>query len=117
MKNYEIYEYAKRIKDLSIETPMPVKISFYIQKNKKTLLDLGAEIEESLFQLYNKYGEQKDSQMFIPQENIKLFQKEFDELMDIEQNIHLYIIKLEEIDDTIQISPENIETILFMIEE
>ena len=58
MKNSEIYNYAQALIEAFQDNTqrLPVKINFYLQKNKKTLLDLSQDIEQSRMEIAQNYG-------------------------------------------------------------
>ena len=124
MKNSEIYNYSQKLFQAFSsqgENKFPIKLSFKIQKNKKLFLDLGMEIEKNILSLQQKYGhcvtEGDKTQILIPAENIEVFQQEYNDLMEIEQEINFATIQIDELSDSIEISNQEMEAILFMIEE
>lgn len=124
MKNSEIYNYSQKLFQAFSsqgENKFPIKLSFKIQKNKKIFLDLGVEIEKNILSLQQKYGhyaiEGDKTQILIPSENIEMFQQEYNDLMEIEQEVNFATIKIDELSDSIEISNQEMEAILFMIEE
>ncbi len=53
LNNYQIYEYASIFSNLFEEQDLyiPVKANFVIQKNIRTIMTAGAEIEEARLQI------------------------------------------------------------------
>lgn len=119
MKNLEIYNTAKALNiAFADDNKLPIKLSFKIQKNKKIFLELGEEVENCLFLLYNKYGELKeDGTLYIPPENVENYNKDYNDLMEIEQNVDFVTIGIDEISDDVEITNSQMEAIMFMIEE
>ena len=118
--NSEIYEMSKKLNQTFSDhktTSLPIKVSFRIYKNKQTLEKEGRVVEQCLFQLYDKYGTREDNGVLIPAENLENFQKEYDSLMNIVQDLDIYKIKISEIDASMQITNEEMEAIFFMIDE
>jgi hypothetical protein len=58
MKNYEIYESAKALLDAFTDTTqyLPIKINFFIQKNKNILINLAQDIEMIRMNIIQTYG-------------------------------------------------------------
>lgn len=121
MKNIEIYDnatkLAKAFGDDGLHLPM--KINFYLQKNKKILMDLSQEIEESRIKIAQKYGvlNEEGTSYNIPEENIEEASKELSDLFDLEQDIHIYTIQMDQIPDHVELSTLQMEAMLFMIVE
>ena len=58
LTNMEIYNYANAlVKSLSdMDQRLPIKISFYLQKNKAILLELAQDIEKARIEIIQAYG-------------------------------------------------------------
>lgn len=96
---------------------MPAAIGYAIQKNKATLLTFAQEIEGNRLQILNHYGELVEENKFhIPPENIEKANEELQNLLAIEEEIKIYTIKIEELDDLMFTSAQ-IAALMFMIEE
>lgn len=96
----------------------PVFFNYIFQKNVNILLEAAMEIEQSRMAIGQKYGEYDSEQngYTIPEENIKLAHEEYDQLMDILQELNTISIKLEKIKD-IEFTLPQMNAIMFMIEE
>lgn len=96
---------------------LPAKVNFYIQKNKKKIADLAQEIEQARAQIIKNFGEQKEDQKYyISQEKIQDAQQELKDLLDIKQEIEVYTISLDDIENLHFTLPQ-MEALMFMIEE
>ena len=121
LTNDEIYTYAKMIVEAfnNGEQKLPIKISFYLQKNKNELLQLAQDIEQSKFEIAKNYGilNEEGTQYTIPPENIEAAQKELDDLFDLEQDVQIYTININNLSDDLTITTAQMEAMMFMIEE
>lgn len=121
MTNWEIYnkasELAAFIKD-SHSLYIPVKGSFYINKNINQLTRLGEEIEKERIKIGEKYGSlNEDNTMFIIDESHAVeANNEVNSLMSLEQDVTIYMISLADLGD-ISMTNEQMNTLMFMIEE
>lgn len=121
LTNEEIYLINKQLNE-SFENSgqyLPAKVNFYIQKNKKKIAELAQEIEESRTQIVINFGEsseEDEGKYFIPNEKMGDFQKELNDLLDIEQEIEIKIISIEDIEN-LHFTFQQMESLMFMIEE
>ena len=96
---------------------MPAAIGYAIQKNKNTLMAFAQEIEQNRLNILNHYGEQtEENQYYIQPENIDIVNKEFQNLLAIEEEVKIYTIKIEELENLMFTSAQ-INALMFMIEE
>ena len=119
MKNLQIYEYNKNLsifKDFNIK--LPVKISFYLQKNIQLIQQAATDIEKARLGIGQKFGQMNDActGYDIPAENLEEANKELADLFDLEQDINIHKFKIEEFDN-IELSYQELSAIMFMIEE
>ena len=103
MTNNEIYTTANQlVAAFNDDTQrLPIKINFYLQKNKKTLVALAQDIEAARMEIARSYGtlsEAKD-QYIIPPENMEKAQKELNDLFDLEQDVPIDKISIDKIDE------------------
>jgi len=104
MKNSEIYMLAIGfLKNFDGETTLPIKVNFYLTKNKQYFVRLGAQIDE----MRKKIGENPDK------EQVK---KELQNLSELEQEVSFYQVDLEDFGN-VDLSMEQIEILQFMIKE
>ena len=59
----------------------------------------------------------EDGSFSIPPENVNAANKELEDLGNIIQEVPIQMIKFSEIDENIQLTPNQMEAIMFMIEE
>lgn len=119
LTNEEIYFIGSQLNKIFDETCqyLPAKVNFYIQKNKKKIVDLAMEIEQARINIIQNFGEPTDEgKYFIPKENILLAQKELNDLLNIKQEIEIYLISINDIEN-LQFTLPQMEALMFMIEE
>lgn len=119
LTNNEIYfinEQLNKIFEVSNQY-LPAKVNFYIQKNRKKIIELTQEIEQERTRIIQNFGEeQENGKYFIPKERIDEAQNELGSLSDIEQEIDIYMISLEDIENLHFTLPQ-MEALMFMIKE
>ena len=121
LTNKQIYDYILNLNQAfnNNQQKLPIKLNYYLQKNKNLLLDLSNEIEKMRMEIIQTYGKpdlENNNTYIIPKENIETAQKELDELLKIEQEVNIYKMKFEEIPNDIDLTIEQMEAILFMID-
>lgn len=96
----------------------PARINFYVQKNVNALRKLKEEIHETREKMILHYGiyDSKTGYCNIPKENIEPLNKEIKELMDITQEVSLYQLPLEWLDN-LDLSFAQMEALMFMIDD
>lgn len=118
--NNRIYQYAIALNEVFVDNTqrLPMKVNFYLQKNKKTLMDLAQDIESSRMEIINTYGEisEDGTQYIIPKEKVELAQKELEDLLNLEQEVQIYKINIDNLPDDIILTTGQMEAIMFMIE-
>ena len=121
LTNSEIYNLTQmlNINFQNGEQKLPIKIGFAIQKNKKTLMGLAQDIEQSRIDIIQNYGvlNEETQQFNIPEDKISETQKELLDLFNIEQEVNICTIKAESLSDNIELTMSQMEAIMFMIEE
>ena len=122
MTNNEIYQIFNNLMEQfnNGEQKFPVKINFYLQKNKNTLMGFAQEIETARLEIINNYGnpsEDNPGQYIIPPENIEIAQQELNELFALEQDVQLYKIKIDDFPADMSLTASQMEALLFMIED
>lgn len=119
LSNQQIFQYSQDIvnnfsKD---EKYYPAKFNFYLQKNLKTLMNSVDEIEQSRNNTIKHYGKQVNGNEYtIPPEKIQLVNAELQELSNIEQDVNIYMVKLQDIEE-LEFTPQQMNALMFMIEE
>ena len=119
LTNSEIYNYAIALNEAFADNTqrLPMKVNFYLQKNKKILTELGQDLEESRKDIIQAYGKTEDSIHYeIPEENIEIAQKELEDLLALEQQVEIYMIKVDNLPDDISLTTAQMEAIMFMID-
>ena len=120
LTNTEIYSYALALNKAFTDNTqrLPVKINFYLQKNKNTLIELARGIEESRMEIIRNYGNpiENTDQYQIDASKIDSAQKELNDLLDLKQEVTIYKINIDTLPDDLTLTTEQMEAIMFMIE-
>lgn len=119
MNNGEIYNLALQFINLfeDNETYMPAALAFAIQKNKATLRAVAEDIENGRAEIVRHYGSiQEDGTFIIPEGDVEKANGELNDLLSIEQEVKLYVCKIEELEN-IQFTSAQMGAFMFMIEE
>ncbi len=120
LKNSEIYNIAMLLTDNFKDSTqyLPIKINFYIQKNKDALMTLAQDIETNRIRIMEEYGVKNEdgTSYIIKMENIDTAQKEITDLFDIEQEVNIYTVSLDSIPEGTALTTGQMEAIMFMIE-
>lgn len=121
LTNMQIYNYANNLLTAfnDGDQKLPIKISFYLQKNKNTLLQLAQDIEASRIEIAKTYGtlDEETSQYIVPAEKMEEANKELNDLFNLEQDVQIYTINIDNLSDDITITTAQMEAIMFMIEQ
>lgn len=119
LSNQQIYEYANGLSVFNnFNIKLPVKISFFMQKNIKLITEAAMEIDQArigVAQAYGTYSEE-EGVYIIPPEQIPTAQSELNDLFNIEQDLNIHIFKLDDFDN-IELTYQQLSAIMFMIEE
>lgn len=120
LTNRKIYEYALMLAEAfkDNEQKLPIKINFYLQKNKATLIELGQGIEQAREELIQAHGERTEdgSQYVIPKEKISIVQSELEDLLNLEQDVNIYTVSIDSLNNDLMLSTAQMEALMFMIE-
>lgn len=118
LTNHKIYSYATDLAAFHIEQRMPVRINFFLQKNIQEIVRLGQEIDEARISIAQSFGElnAERTSYQIPPQNMAAAQQELNDLYALEQEVNIHIFKLDDFDG-IELTMEQLSTIMFMIEE
>lgn len=119
--NQAIYDYAIALNEAFNDSTqrLPIKVNFYLQKNKTALVTLAQDIENERMNIIRTYGKpstEDESQYIIEKEDIPKVQKELNDLFSLEQDVNIYAIKLEAFDDNLSLTTGQMEAIMFMID-
>lgn len=119
MTNNEIYTNAmalvKSFEDASQR--LPIKVNFYIQKNKATLVALAQEIEKGRMEIleqYGKYNEETEQFEFEP-DLAPVLSKELGDLLSLEQEVNIYMVDIDSFGDDLSLTTGQMEALMFMI--
>ena len=120
LTNQKIYDYASQLAEAFGDgsQKLPIKINFYLQKNKKLLLELAEGIEESRLSIAQAYGElnEEGTQYVVKPENVETVQKELVDLFTLEQEVDIYTINIDSINEDITLTTGQMEALMFMID-
>ena len=122
-KNFEIYSIAegllKSFAEAESTQKLPIKLSFTIKKNTTKFQSAAEAIEKSRMELIQKYGEPtEDGQGYIVKpENEEEANKEFSELMMLEDNIDVHMIDVNSLADDIELTNAQMDAIMFMLKD
>lgn len=120
LTNNQIYNYTNSLIEqfLNTDIKFPVRVNFYLQKNKNTLLSLAQEIEQERVKIAQEYGvlNEETQQYEVPPEKIQETRKKLDDLFNLTQEVKLYKIKLEDFGN-IELTSGQMQALLFMIED
>lgn len=119
LTNNEIYAHANNLMEVFQDNTqkLPIKINFYLQKNKNTLLTLAQEIEKTRIEIARSYGElnSETQQFIIPPEKISEASSELNDLFNLEQDVNIYMIDINSLSDDYAMTTAQMEAIMFMI--
>ena len=120
MTNLEIYNIATKLADAFSDTQQkfPVKMNFFLQKNKKVLLNLAQEIEEERISIAQNYGklDSESGNYSVDLEHIEAAQQDLDNLFNIEQDVNIAKINYNDLDPNMELTTAQMEALMFMIE-
>lgn len=122
LTNKQIYNYTNILTPIFEElkqAKLPVKVNFYLQKNKNALLNLAQEIEIARIDIMQKKGiisESGTEYVFNNNQDREETIKELNDLFNLEQEVNIYQIALNDFGDNIYLTMEQMEAIMFMIE-
>lgn len=120
LTNQEIYSYALALHNAFTDATqkLPMKVNFYLQKNKNTLISLGQDLEDARMEVIRTYGEPSEdgAHYVIPKDKIEEAQKELNDLFALEQEVNIYKINVDSLPDDISLTTGQMEAIMFMID-
>lgn len=120
LTNNQIYNYAVELqKNFQDETQkLPVKINFYLQKNKNILLELAQDIEKSRTDIIQSYSviDEETKQSIIPSDKFEEASKELEDLFSLEQEVQIYTVQIDAFPEDISFTTGQMEAIMFMID-
>ena len=120
MTNNEIYMHARQLMDTfqDGEQKLPIKINFYLQKNKNTLTALAQDIERARIEIAQTHGALNEAgdQYVIPPEKMAEVNKELTDLFALEQDVTICKISIDSLSDDLTLTTAQMEAIMFMID-
>lgn len=120
LSNNDIYMYAIKLTEaFSDESQkLPIKVNFYLQKNKNTLIDLAAHIEQVRSEIISQYGtyDSGNNGYTFTTENAEKVQKELEDLSNLEQDVNIYTINIDNLPEDLTLTTGQMEAIMFMVE-
>lgn len=120
MTNLEIFNTAKALVDMfsNFNQRLPIKVNFYIQKNKKTLLTLAQDIDNARLEIIHTWGQldPETNQYILGDNEVEIAQKELNDLFSLEQEVDICLVSIESFPDDISLTSEQMEILMFMIE-
>ena len=121
LTNDQIYNYALNLEQTIFEEEqkLPIKINFYLQKNKNTLFELAKDIEMARTSIAQSYGEisEETSYYKILPENVEVATKELQDLLMLEQEVNIYQVNIEDFPVNLNLTTDQMEALMFMIKE
>lgn len=120
MTNNEIYSHANQLMAAFQDgsQKLPIKVNFYLQKNKNALLALAQDIEKSRIEIAENYGtlDTETNQYVIPADKIESASKELEDLFSLEQEVQIYTVNIDSLSDDLAMTTAQMEAIMFMID-
>lgn len=120
LTNAQIYAYATALADVFQDATqkLPIKVNFYLQKNKNTLITLAQDIETARGEIIRQYGEPTEdgTQYIISKDKVEEAQRELNDLLSLEQEVNIYTINIDSLNDDITLTTGQMEAIMFMID-
>lgn len=121
LTNNKIYDYANALVGAFSDPDLrlPVKVNFYLTKNKVTLVELAKDIEKARTEIIRNFStlNEDTNQYEVPTDKTDEAMKEINELFGLEQDVNIYTIKFEDIGEKMMMSTAQMEALLFMIED
>lgn len=122
MKNKDMIENLAKLNSSFINSSdvfLPIKLNFFIQKNKQKLIQCAKEIEDFKMDLGKKYGEynEETNGYSIKEEYLDLVAKELTDLAEIDQDIKIEKVNINALSDDLKLTFDQMDALMFMIEE
>lgn len=117
--NQQIYSYAVKLSKLNLDDiKLPIRISFFLQKNIETIINAGQEVEAAQQKVVQTFGElnEEGTHFVVPPHKIAEAQSELNDLQNLEQDLNIHIFKLDDFDN-VELTYSQLSDIMFMIEE
>lgn len=120
MTNLEIYTTAKNMIESFTDSNqyLPVKLNFFILKNKTTLINLAQDIDTARLQVIRNYGTLNPETGLYDIANDKMqdANQELNDLFAIEQEVNIKKVNIDDFPDDISLTTGQMEALMFMID-
>lgn len=103
IKNSQIVNFINGVMNLK-DKKLPVKLGYAITRNKKIMDPVATSYEEERQKILGKYAEKDDSGKFKVEDGAYIisdilgYEREMDELLEIENEMHLHTVTIDEIE-------------------
>ena len=109
MKNKDIIENLAKLNSSFVNSSdvfLPIKLNFFIQKNKQKLIQCAKEIEDFKMDLGKKYGKynEETNGYSIKEEYLDLVAKELNDLAEIDQDIKIEKVNINALSDDLKLT-------------
>lgn len=119
LTNNQIYIYATELAAAFNDSTQifPVKVNFYLQKNKNTLITMAQDIEKARMDLLSQYGslDSENNKFTIDPDKVAIASKELENLFSLEQEVNIYKVNIDDFGDSLSLTAGQMEALLFMI--
>ena len=120
LTNNQIYTYATELASAFQDSTQkfPIKVNFYLQKNKETLLAMAQDIEKTRIDLLSNYGEldAETNRFTFNPVKMEIAAKELEDLFNLEQEVNIYTVSIDSFGDDVVLTTGQMEALLFMID-
>lgn len=120
MKNGEIYSLSKNLMEAFKDgtQKLPIKINFYLQKNKNNLINLAQDIETARMDILKSHAvaDSVSGGLSLSPEAIEAANAELAELYELEQDVNIYMVKIDVLPDDIVLTTGQMEALMFMLQ-
>ena len=120
MTNNEIYNVATALNKAFEDATqyLPVKVNFYIQKNRTILSALAQDIEKARISILKEYGtfNSETNQFEFSNEVAQKVVNELNDLFALEQDVNIYMVNIDNFGDNLSLTTGQMEALMFMIE-
>lgn len=117
--NDEIYFLSKTLSEAfegEEDKLFPAKIIYLIQKNKESLFPIALDIEESRLNILSKFDiDINGENVTIPNEKIEEINKELASILEMEQEVDIYLIEYDDL-DKLELTQKQMDALMFMVE-
>lgn len=119
MKNGEIYTISEKLLEAFGDNnqKLPIRINFYLQKNKNNLINLAKDIETARMDILRAHAVQgEDGKLQVPEDALAAANLELQELYNLEQDVQIYKVKVDSLPESIVLTTGQMEVLMFMLE-